>query len=137
TSKVLSDGWYRSSDFGFFDEYGLLYILDRKSDLIQRENRTTYPRLVEEAVHDHPAVKEACLVKPNDSSEIILFVSLRHQWRIPQRRWNLTEEISNFLCDKIPEWQMPDKIILLDELPRSFLQKILRKDLRQLTHKPL
>jgi fatty-acyl-CoA synthase len=135
TSKVLHDGWYRSNDFGFFDEYGLLYILDRKSDVIQRENRITYPRLVEEAVHDHPAVKEASLVKPNDSSEIILFVSLRDQWRTPQRRWNLTEEISNFLCDKVQEWQMPDKIILLDELPRSFLQKVLRKDLRELIGK--
>ncbi len=135
TSKVLHDGWYHSNDFGFFDEYGLLYILDRKSDVIQREDRTTYPRLVEEAVHDHPAVKEACLVKPNDSSEIILFVSLRDQWRTPQRRWNLTEEISNFLCDKVQESQMPDKIILLDELPRSFLQKILRKDLRELIGK--
>ncbi len=132
TTKVLHDGWYRSNDFGFFDEYGLLYILDRKPDVIQREDRTTYPRLVEEAVHDHPAVKEACLVKPNDSSEIILFVSLRDQWRTPQRRWNLTEEISNFLCDKVQELQMPDKIILLDELPRSFLQKVLRKDLREL-----
>jgi fatty-acyl-CoA synthase len=77
-------------------------------------------------------VKEACLVKPDDTSEIVLFVSLREQWRTPQRRWNLTEEISNFLCDKVQDWQLPDKIILLDELPRSFLQKILRKDLRQL-----
>jgi fatty-acyl-CoA synthase len=134
TSKALQDGWFHSSDYGFFDEYGLLYILDRKPDLIHREDRTIYPRLVEEAVHDHPAVKEACLVKPDDSSEVILFVSLREQWRTPQRRWNLTQEISNFLCDKVQDWQMPDKIILLDELPRSFLQKILRKDLRQLVH---
>ena len=134
TSKVMQDGWFRTSDYGFFDEYGLLYILDRKPDLIHRENRTIYPRLVEEAVHDHPAVKEACLVKPDDSSEMILFVSLREQWRTPQRRWNLTQEISNFLCDKVQDWQMPDKIILLDELPRSFLQKVLRKDLRQLVH---
>ena len=132
TNKVLNDGWYHSSDYGFFDEYGLLYILDRKSDLIHREDRTIYPRLVEEAVHDHPAVKEACLVKPDDSSEMILYVSLREQWRTPQRRWNLTQEISNFLCDKVQDWQLPDKIILLDEIPRSFLQKVLRKDLRLL-----
>lgn len=132
TNKVVNNGWYHSSDYGFFDQYGFLYILDRKSDLIQREDRTIYPRLVEEAVHDHPAVKEACLVKPDDASEVILFVSLREQWRTPQRRWNLTQEISNFLCDKVQDWQLPDKIILLDELPRSFLQKVLRKDLRQL-----
>lgn len=132
TNKVVNNGWYHSSDYGFFDQYGFLYILDRKSDLIQREDRTIYPRLVEEAVHDHPAVKEACLVKPDHTSEVILFVSLREQWRTPQRRWNLTQEISNFLCDKVQDWQLPDKIILLDELPRSFLQKVLRKDLRQL-----
>jgi acyl-CoA synthetase (AMP-forming)/AMP-acid ligase II len=36
TNKVLNNGWYHSSDYGFFDQYGLLYILDRKSDLIHR-----------------------------------------------------------------------------------------------------
>jgi fatty-acyl-CoA synthase len=135
TSNALQDGWYHSSDYGFFDEFGLLYVLDRKPDLIERENRTIYPRLVEEAVHDHPAVKEACLVKANDSSQIILFVSLREQWRTPQRRWNLAEEISNFLCDKVQDWQMPDKVMLIDEMPRSFLRKMLRKDLRDLIPK--
>jgi len=134
TSSALQDGWYRSSDYGFFADDGLLHVLDRKPDLIQRENHIIYPRIVEEVVHDHPAIKEACLVKANDASEIVLFASLREQWRAPQRRKHLTEELLNLLRDRVQDWQMPDKIIFLDELPRSFLRKVLRKDLRELLH---
>ncbi len=128
TATTLRDGYLVTGDTGFLSPDGYLTLLGRKADLVRRGDHVIYPRLVEEAVHDHPAIKEASLVQVGERA--VLAVSLRRAWRNRQGpeqwRWQLLAH----LADRTPEWQWPDDIVVLEELPRSPLGKVLRREVR-------
>ena len=126
TAKVLRDGFMHTGDCGYFDRAGLLHIVDRHVDVISRATRTIYPRLVEEIVHDYPPIKEACLVQVGD--RVILVVSWRRAWR--EREPSTLQGLHDFIAERIEAWQRPDQIQVLADLPRSFLCKVLRRDVR-------
>ena len=54
--ESIKDGWFSTGDIGVVDEDGYYYVVDRKKDLIIRGGYNVYPREVEEALHEHPAV---------------------------------------------------------------------------------
>jgi long-chain acyl-CoA synthetase len=62
TAAVMVDGWFRSGDIGYVDEDGFIFIVDRKKDLIIRGGYNVYPREVEEAIAQHPAVAQVAVV---------------------------------------------------------------------------
>ena len=62
TAETIRDGWLYTGDMGRLDEDGYLTILDRKKDLIIRGGFNVFPRDVEEALVEHPAVATACVV---------------------------------------------------------------------------
>ena len=130
TASTLRDGHLVTGDMGMLSADGYLTLLGRKTDLIRRGTQVIAPRLVEEAIHDHPAIKEASLVQVGERA--VLAVSLRRQWRgrqAPEQwRWQLLAH----LADRIPDWQWPDDIVVLEELPRSRLCKVLRREVRAL-----
>jgi fatty-acyl-CoA synthase len=130
TEQALRGGWFHTGDYGYFDTEGWLHILDRKANLIRREERVIYPRLVEEAIHDHPAVKEACLVD-GGAQGVVLCVSLRRAWRDRIASPAFAEELRDFLTGRIKAWQMPDRVRLYAELPRSYLRKVLHREVRE------
>ncbi|MDW8325407.1 MAG: AMP-binding protein [Anaerolineales bacterium] len=129
TEQALRGGWFRTGDYGYFDAEGRLHILDREANLIRRRGYVIYPRLVEEAIHYHPAVKEACLVD-GGAQGVVLCVSLRHAWRDRLASPAFAEELRDFLIGRIEDWQMPDRVRLYAELPRSYLRKVLHRDVR-------
>lgn len=130
-ARVLVDGYLRTGDYGFFDAEGYLHILDREQDVIERVGGKLFPRVVEETAHDHPAVKEAALVLNKKSDRLTLVVSLRRGHRESPRA-ALGRELLAFVTGRLPESQRPEEILLLDELPRSFLGKLLRRQVREL-----
>ena len=79
TSEALEDGWLHTGDIGYLDAEGYLYIVDRKKDLIIRGGFNVYPRDVEDALVQHPAVQMAAVVgRPSErhGEEVVAFVSL-------------------------------------------------------------
>ena len=131
--RLLGDGWVRTGDIGFVDPGGLLYILNRKQELIYRKKHLIYPRLVEEIVHEHPAVKEACLMEDERTGKLIMAVSLRHPWRGP---WLSTaKEIKTFLAGRVEEWKMPDEILHVNELPRTYSGRGNRRKLQSMLNR--
>lgn len=135
TEQALREGWFRTGDYGYLDTEGWLHILDRKANLIRREGRVIYPRLVEEAIHDHPAVKEACLVD-GGAQGVVLSISLRRAWRDRVASLAFAEELRAFLRGRIEDWQMPDRVRLYAELPRSYLCKVLHREVRASLSQP-
>ncbi len=79
-AQALRDGALHTGDIGYLDQDGYLFIVDRKKDLIIRGGFNVYPRDVEDALVEHPAVQLAAVVGRPDrihGEEVVAFVSLR------------------------------------------------------------
>ena len=127
TAKVLSsDGWLRTGDLGRIDEKGLVYIVDRKKDMILVSGFNVYPNEIEDTVMQNPGVAEVAAVGVPDehSGEVVkLFVVRKDP--------NLTiEALKEFCRENLTGYKRPKLIEFRDELPKSNVGKILRRELR-------
>ncbi|MFA6230280.1 MAG: AMP-binding protein [Rhodanobacter sp.] len=127
TVKVLgTDGWLHTGDIARMDENGYFYIVDRKKDMILVSGFNVYPNEVEDAVMEHPGVLEVAAVGLPDehSGEVVkLFVVRKDP--------NLSEgELREFCRDKLTGYKRPKLIEFRNELPKSNVGKILRRELR-------
>jgi len=128
TAKVLSkDGWLRTGDVGRVDVHGFVYIVDRKKDMILVSGFNVYPNEVEDVAMMHPGVRECAAVGVPDvhSGEVVkLFVVRKDP--------NLTAEELIAHCHKyLTGYKVPKHIEFRNELPKSNVGKILRRELRE------
>ncbi|HVX04849.1 MAG TPA: AMP-binding protein [Rhodanobacteraceae bacterium] len=127
TAKVTSaDGWLRTGDIARMDENGLLYIVDRKKDMILVSGFNVYPNEIEDVVARHPGVLEVAAIGVPDehSGEVVkLFVVKKDP--------ALTEAALKQYChDELTGYKRPKYIEFRSELPKSNVGKILRRALR-------
>jgi long-chain acyl-CoA synthetase len=127
TAKVMdADGWLRTGDIARMDEKGFLYIVDRKKDMILVSGFNVYPNEIEDVVVRHPGVLEAAAIGVPDehSGEVVkLFVVKKDP--------SLTEAALKQYChDELTGYKRPKYIEFRDELPKSNVGKILRRELR-------
>ena len=128
--RVLRDGWFHTRDIGYIDPQGWLHVLGRTSDIIHHRGETIFPLLVEEIAHDHPAVKEACLVRDPHEGTNTLAVSLRSTHR-QQDPGEMARDLLQHMADKCSGPQTPHQIAIFEELPRSYLVKVLHREVRE------
>ncbi|MBS3750806.1 MAG: acyl--CoA ligase [Anaerolineales bacterium] len=128
--RVLRDGWYHTRDMGSIHPRGWLHVLGRRADIIHQDGGEIFPLQVEEIAHDHPAVKEACLVGDSENQTMILAVSLRRYHRGDDPR-NVAEDIKRWMAKNLPEAHHPDQVAVFNELPRSYLVKVLHREVRE------
>ena len=124
--EVFEGGVLHTGDIGYIDEDGFVFIVDRIKDLILSGGFNVYPRMVEEAVYLHPAVAEVavCGVADQHRGEIVkAFVALKEGEKVT------AAELRAFLKDKLAPFQLPRRIEFLDELPKTLIGKISKKDL--------
>ena len=125
-------------DVGYLSAEGYLYILGRQVDAIRVRCGDTevevFPRKVEEAVHQHPAVKEVALVaiEVQRQQRLYLAVVLRQKYRSSQPGLNAPNgrELLECLHSDMPPEVLPQAVLFMDQLPRSPLCKILRRSVR-------
>jgi long-chain acyl-CoA synthetase len=127
TAKVMtSDGFFRSGDMGYMDAAGYTKIVDRKKDMILVSGFNVYPNEVEEVAVGHPGVLEAAAVGIADehSGEIVkLFVVKKDPL--------LTEaDVKEFCAKSLTNYKRPKIIQFIDEMPKTNVGKILRRELR-------
>ena len=122
----FADGYLRTGDIAQFDDKGFLYIVDRKKDMILVSGFNVYPNEIEDVVASHPKVMEAACVGVEDekSGEVVkVFVVKRDD--------SLTEnELIEFCRKELTGYKVPKQVVFIDELPKSNVGKILRKELR-------
>ncbi len=128
TAKVMTaDGYFRTGDIGVMDENGYVKIVDRKKDMILVSGFNVYPSEIEEVVTHHPKVLEAAAIGvPNEKSGEVpkLFIVKKDP--------SLTaEEILAYTKKNLTGYKQPKYVEFMDELPKSNVGKILRKDLRK------
>jgi long-chain acyl-CoA synthetase len=127
TEKVLSsDGWLRTGDLGRIDETGLVYIVDRKKDMILVSGFNVYPNEIEDIVMQHPGVSEVAAVGVPDehSGEVVKLFVVRKDPSLT------TEALKEFCRENLTGYKRPKLIEFRDELPKSNVGKILRRELR-------
>ncbi len=127
TAKVLSaDGWLRTGDIGRIDSRGYVYIVDRKKDMILVSGFNVYPNEVEDVMMMHPGVREVAAVGVPDehSGEVVkLFV-------VKKDPTLTVETLKDWAHKELTGYKRPKYIEFRDELPKSNVGKILRRELR-------
>ena len=126
-ATLTPDGWLRTGDVGIMDGDGYVELVDRIKDLILCSGFNVYPRRIEEALYQHPDVTAAIAVGEPDSyrgESVAAFVQLA-----PQAKASVAE-LRDFLRDRLTSIEMPRRIELRAELPRTAVGKLSRKELR-------
>jgi long-chain acyl-CoA synthetase len=127
TDLVLADGWFRTGDIARIDADGFAYIVDRKKDMINVGGMKVYPREVEEVLFQHPAVADAAAVgapDPEHGESVVAFVVKKPGVPVTP------EELIAFVRERIAHYKAPRRIEFREQLPRSGVQKVLRRVLR-------
>jgi len=127
TSDVLSnDGWLHTGDIGFMDEAGFVQIVDRKKDMILVSGFNVFPNEIEEVLSSHPDIIEVGVIgKPDEhSGEVVMAI-------VVKKDPSLTEKaVRDFCRESLTSYKIPKSVIFTDELPKTNVGKILRRELR-------
>jgi len=129
SAKTLQNGWLYTGDVAVMEEDGFLRIVDRKKDLVLVSGFNVYPNEIEDALTKMDAVLEAAVVPIPDAKtgEAVRAYVVKN----PDFEGELTkEDILNHCKGLLTDYKLPKSIIMRDELPKSPIGKILRKDLK-------
>ena len=124
TAKAIPDGWFRSGDLARQDEDGYYFIVDRKKEMIIRGGYNVYPREIEEALYEHPAVAEAACIgisHPDLGEEVAAAVALKPGASADPA------ELQAFVKERLAAYKYPRHVWLVDALPKGPTGKILRR----------
>jgi long-chain acyl-CoA synthetase len=127
TAKVMTeDGYFKSGDVGIMDEHGYVRIVDRKKDMILVSGFNVYPNEIEQVVSLHPGVLECAAIGIPDekSGEAVKLFVVKSDNSLSE------EDVSSYCRDNFTAYKRPKYIEFRDELPKSNVGKILRRELR-------
>jgi len=122
------DGWLITSDRGWMDEEGYVFLAGRGDDMIIRGGENISPEEVEDALHSHPKIDEAAVIgvpDPEWGQQPRAIVVLK------QGQAATAEEIMEYCREKLASFKRPRSVVFVDALPRNPMGKVLRKALRE------
>ncbi|WP_024335447.1 long-chain-fatty-acid--CoA ligase [Desulfotignum balticum] len=129
TAKTLTkEGFLCTGDVAKMDEDGYFYIVDRIKDMIISGGYNVYPRDIDEVLYEHPKIVEACAVgipHPKRGESIKAFVVLKQGQTLTEK------EVIDYCAERLARYKLPVAVEFREELPKSNVGKILRKDLRK------
>ena len=131
TAKVFLDGWLLTGDLASVDAEGFVFFHDRSKDMIKTGGLNVYSQEVEKVIATHPAVREVAVIGlPDDIwGEAVNAVVTLHDGA------DLSAEgLISHARQQLSGYQTPKRVIFMpyDALPRNYLGKILKRDLRQM-----
>ena len=126
TAEVIKDGCLHTGDVGHVDEEGFVFITDRLKEMINASGFKVYPRIIEEAIYQHPAVKECAVIGLDDpyrGQNIKAFVVLKEGETCDEKA------LDTFLEARLSKIEKPRFYEFRPDLPKSIIGKILKKNL--------
>jgi len=128
TAKSFFGDWFRTGDIGSEDKDGYFYIVDRIKDMVIVNGMNVYPRMVEEVLYRHEAVREAAVIgEPSRlHGEVpIAYISLQ------EGKDTSEKEIRAFCFEHLGKHEVPKKVHIIDDLPKNAAGKIVKRELRK------
>ncbi|MGE0204437.1 MAG: long-chain fatty acid--CoA ligase [Hyphomicrobiaceae bacterium] len=128
TANVFVGPYLRTGDVGYMDADGFIFIVDRMKDLIICSGYNVYPRRIEEAIYEHPAVEE------------VTVIGIKNEYRgeAPKAFVKLktgaaatVDDIMRHLEPKLSKIELPEEIEFRDVLPKTMIGKLSKKELKQ------
>jgi long-chain acyl-CoA synthetase len=123
---TTEDGYFKTGDIAVMDEDGYFKIVDRKKDMILVSGFNVFPNEIEEEVAAMPGVLEsACVGVPSESSgEAVKLFAVKSDDSITE------DDVRNFCRERLAGYKVPKQVVFIDELPKSAVGKILRRELK-------
>ena len=136
TARAMRGDWLLTGDVGYQDSEGYFYITDRKKDMLLVNGNNVYPREIEEVLHEFGGVKEAAVIGVPDTrkgEQPLAYVAAVEGVTLDEKA------LLAFLKERLADYKLPRRIILVEALPRNATGKILKTTLRQMTveHRPV
>ncbi len=125
-ASFTPDGFFRTADIAVMDADGYLFIVDRIKDLILAGGYNVYPRVVEDAIYQHPAVQEVTVIGIPDAyrgETVKAFIVLKAGATLT------LPELTAFLQDHLSPIEMPKQMEVRDSLPKTLVGKLSKKEL--------
>ena len=126
---VLVDGWLNTHDVGYQDADGYVYVQGRSDDMIQTGGENVHPRAVEEILSQHPGVADCAVYgTPHEhwGEQVCAAV-------VPASDGVTEQDLIAHCAARLAGYQVPKKLLILTELPRTATGKVLRKNLAEQT----
>lgn len=127
TAHAIRDGWLYTGDIGRVDEFGWLFVIDRKKDLINAGGYKVWPRDVEDVLYQHPRVREAAVVGVDDEyrgETVKAFVALTPGDDVTEG------ELIEFCKERISAYKYPRIVEIVADIPKTASGKLMRRALR-------
>lgn len=127
TAETVTDGWLHTGDIGYMDEEGYFFIVDRKKDMIISGGYNVYPRDIEEILFENPLISEAAAIgvpHPTRGEQVKAYVVLKPGEKASE------QDIIDWCKGKLATYKLPTLVEFRDELPKTNVGKVLKKDLR-------
>lgn len=127
SADAFDDGWWKSGDVGVIDPHGYLKLTDRLKDVIKSGGEWISSIDMENAILDDPRVAEAAVIGVPDEKwdeRPVAYVVAREGSPVRE------DEVISLLSARFASWQLPDRVVLVDELPRTSVGKLNKKKLR-------
>lgn len=136
TAEVLTpDGWFKTGDIARIDPDGYLFITGRKKDMIIMAGEKVFPREIEEALKQHPAVLLAAVIGVKDESrgeQPVAFIQLKpeagHEGSGVAKP--TAQELRAFVRERIAPYKTPKEVYFMDQLPMTPTGKVLKRALK-------
>ena len=126
TTNTIRDGWLYTGDIAYMDDDGYFFIVDRKKEMIKPSGFQVWPREVEEAIAENPKVLEVGVAGIPDAyrGESV------KAWVVIKPGESVTvEELQDWCRDRLAPFKVPTQVEFRDELPKTTVGKILRREL--------
>jgi acyl-CoA synthetase (AMP-forming)/AMP-acid ligase II len=123
---IDDEGWVHTGDLGFLDEDGYLFLAGRANDLIIRGGENIAPEEVEAVLYEHPDVAEAAAAGMPDEEwgeRVVAAAVLRDGATCTE------DELTAFCAERLPGHKRPERVVVVDELPRTSTGKVVRRRL--------
>ncbi|HST40900.1 MAG TPA: AMP-binding protein [Conexibacter sp.] len=128
TARTSTNGWHRTGDIGEIDDDGYVYIVDRKRDMVITGGFNVYPSEVEQVLWAHPAVQDCVVIgapDPKWGEAVTAVVELKDGHAAEET------ELIAFCRERLGGVKTPKRVQVWDELPRSAVGKVLKRDVRE------
>lgn len=128
TAEAFAGGWFHSGDLGYYDDHGLLHVVDRKKDMIKSGGENVASREVEEVLYGHPGVREVAvfgLAHPVWVEAVVAAVVVRDGMTPTE------DDILSHCREHLAGFKTPKNIFFVDDLPKNPSGKLLKRTLRE------